>query len=77
MLQVALLFEGSIKGKLDYVYRWGGDARCRAQDPAQARALGIRPRPATEGRLGPIGTYVLLPAQQRALERNLARANKQ
>jgi hypothetical protein len=77
MLQVALLFEGSIKGKLDYVYRWGGDARCRAQDPAQARALGIRPRPATEGRLGPIGSYVLLPAQQRALERNLARANKQ
>jgi hypothetical protein len=75
MLQVALLFEGSIKGKLDYVYRWGGDARCRAQDPAQALALGIRARHATEGRLGPIGKYVLVPAQDRAVARNLKRAN--
>jgi hypothetical protein len=76
MLQVALLFEGNIKGKLDYVYRWGGDAHCRAQDPAQARALGIRPHPIAEGRYGPIGRYVLLPTQNRAVARNLARANK-
>jgi hypothetical protein len=75
MLQVALLFEGNIKGKLDYVYRWGGDARCRAQDPAQARALGIRPHHLDHGRMGPIGTYVLLPAQDRAVARNLKRAN--
>ena len=76
MLQAALLFEGSIKGKLDYVYRWGGDPHCRAQDPVQARALGIRPYHITEGRFGPIGAYVLLPAQNRALERNLLRAGQ-
>ena len=76
ILQAALLFEGSIKGKLDYVYRWGGDPHCRAQDPVQARALGIRPYHITEGRFGPIGGYVLLPAQNRALERNLSRARQ-
>ena len=76
MLQTALLFEGSIKGKLDYVYRWGGNPRCRAQDPVQARKLGIRPHHITNGRFGPIGAYVLLPAQNRALERNLSRAQR-
>ena len=53
MLQTALLFEGSIKGKLDYVYRWGGDPHCLAQNSVQARALGIRPYHITEGRFGP------------------------
>jgi len=76
MLQTALLFEGSIKGKLDYVYRWGGDPRCRAQDPVQARKLGIRPHHITNGRFGPFGAYVLLPVQNRALERNLSRAQQ-
>ena len=42
----------------------------------EALALGIRARHATEGRFGPIGKYVLLPAQERAVARNLARANK-
>ena len=74
MLQIALLFEGSISGTLQYSYRWGGSARCRATDPVQARALEIRPHPNKAGHLGPVGYYVLLPAQRHALERNLARA---
>jgi hypothetical protein len=76
MLQAALLFEGSIKGKFDYVYRWGGASRCRAKDPVQARELGIRAPHITEGRFGPLGAYVMLPAQNRALERNLLRAGQ-
>ena len=75
MLQVALLFEGTMSGTLKYYYRWSGSARCRAMDPVQARALEIRPLPNKVGHLGPLGYYVLLSAQRHAIERNLARAN--
>lgn len=74
MLQLAILFRGSISGTLEFHYPWGGDPECRARDPVDARSLGITPPQIENRHFGPIGYYVLLRAQQHALARTIARA---
>lgn len=76
MLQLALLFEGTISGELQFRYRWFGDHTCRSRDPAQAQALGIVPAPVAEGRIGLVSYYTLFKAQQRAVERAFERASR-